>query len=138
LACPVSLPRVRPPAQPTRAGAQRPLRVFCLRCLGLHGHGADAVARRTGAPGGLREASSPPAARLTPAPAATAASQAASGSRQAALRRSTLTACTCHSAARLGSAARRVPGGPAGEPWRRLPAAAGHSLGAGAAVGRGL
>ena len=40
--------------------------------------------------------------------------------------------------ARPGSAARRVPGGPAGEPWRSLPAAARYFPGPGAAARCGL
>ena len=60
------LPWLRPPAQLARAGAQRPFRVLCLWGLGLYGHGAGAVARGAAAPGGLPEASSPPAAHATP------------------------------------------------------------------------
>ena len=44
------------------------------------------------------------------------------------------TACARSSAARPRPAARRVPGCPAGQPWRNLPAAAGHSAGPGAAA----
>ena len=73
------LPRLRPPAQFACAGAQRPLRLLCLWGLGLHGHGAGAVARGAAAPGGLPEASSPPAAHAKPSTTATSASEASSG-----------------------------------------------------------
>ena len=52
-------------------------------------------------------------------------------------RHSTGTAGARSSAARPRAAARRVPGCPAGQPRRTVPAAAGHSAGPGAAVGVG-
>ena len=75
----VSLPWLRPPAQPARAGAQRPLRLLCLWRLGLYGQRRERVAGGAAAPGGLPEASGPPAAgaqRATPpASGSSAASQ---------------------------------------------------------------
>ena len=86
----------------------------------------------------LAEASSLPAARPTPPPAAVAASQAASGSSQAALRCSLHTGCACSSTPRPGSAACCLPGRSARQPRRSVPAAARHFPGTGAAAGRWL
>ena len=85
--------------------------------------------------GGLQPAGS---ARPRQSPAATAAFQAASGSRQDALRRIPQHRVCLPQPAGPRPTARRVPGRPAGEPWRGVPAAAGHSPGPGAAVWRGL
>src|SRR5262249_56165218 len=115
------LPRLRPPAESARAGAQRSLRVLCLWCLGLYGHGRGGVGGGAAAPDRLAEAPGPPAALHTPSPVTTTAFQAASGSRQAALRRSPSTVCVCPSAVRPCPTARRVPGCPTGEPWRGVP-----------------
>ena len=121
--CP--LPRLRPPAELARAGAQRPLCLLCLWRLGLHGRPG-----RSGVRGAARQA----AYRRPPAPSSahrTVASRhrrfpGRQCCRQAALRRSPSTACVSPQRARPCPPARGVPGRPAGEPWRHLPAAAGH------------
>src|SRR5947208_49191 len=62
----MSFPRLGPPAQLARAGAQRPLRVLCVWRLGLFGRGSRALAGGAAAPGRRPEASSPSAPATTP------------------------------------------------------------------------
>ena len=104
-----------------------------------------AIWKRRGRSGGRSSSARRPSGGLQPASSACHAvdsrhrtSQATRGSRQEASADPPAPRAAVSSAARPGPAARRVPGRPAGEPRRHLPAAAGHSPGPGAAVGRGL
>ena len=95
--------------------------------------------RGAAAPGRLAEASSLPAARVPPRhqPPSRFPRQPVARAK-ATLSKSADTARPCSSTSRPGSAARCLPGRPAEQPRRGVPAPARHSAGASAAAGRGL